>query len=215
MGDTDPDSCVADPALSRAINVESTKTMIDDLLALGVKIIFTSTEFVFDGNRGMYNEKDQINPILLYGEQKAEIERYLQTIAPEACILRLAKVYGLTPSDGTLFTGMFDLIQSTTTIRCASDQVRFDRHTLDVNLLALAFFDAVFAEADGREVFAHLHDVHQRQRLVLVLLLSAAPVYGLDVPVDAEEALVGLAHVAVLQEVVSEHHLTYHHSLQV
>jgi dTDP-4-dehydrorhamnose reductase len=123
MGDTDPDSCIADPALSRAVNVESTRIVIDDLLALGVKIIFTSTEFVFDGARGMYVESDPVSPILLYGEQKVEIERYLDAAAPDACILRLAKVYGITPGDGTLFTGMHETIRTVAETRCASDQV--------------------------------------------------------------------------------------------
>lgn len=190
IGDTDPDSCVADPALSRAINVESTKTMIDDLLALGVKIIFTSTEFVFDGNRGMYNEKDKINPILLYGEQKAEIEIYLQTVAPDACILRLAKVYGLTPSDGTLFTGMFDLIRSTTTIRCAGDQIFSPVYVGDVVNAILAGIETPLsglfhiAGPDTNSRLGFLHQVIEEEgpEGVMNLEVAECSIHDFDLP---------------------------------
>ena len=52
LGDTNPETCVADIHKSRLINVVSIKKIIDELKELGIKPIFTSSEFIFDGKEG-------------------------------------------------------------------------------------------------------------------------------------------------------------------
>ena len=122
LGDTNPDSCAADPVVSNALNVDSTKRVLDDLAELEIRPIFTSSEFVFDGEKGDYVETDPTEPIMLYGLQKLEIERYLEATATNYCVLRLAKVYGEDLGDGTLLTGFLNTIERETSLRCASDQ---------------------------------------------------------------------------------------------
>lgn len=122
LGNTHPDSCAADPAVSNALNVDSVKRVLDDLAELEIRPIFTSSEFVFDGEKGDYVETDPTEPIMLYGAQKLEIERYLEAAAADYCILRLAKVYGEDLGDGTLLTGFLNTIERETSLRCASDQ---------------------------------------------------------------------------------------------
>lgn len=122
MGDTQPDSCIADTERSRAVNITGIVRVIDELHKRSVPIVFTSTEFVFDGTQGDYTEADTVNPVLLYGVQKLEIERYLETVGGTFTVLRLAKVYGLSRDDGTLFTGMHDAVRTENLIRCAADQ---------------------------------------------------------------------------------------------
>ena len=72
LGDTKPDSCAADIERSRALNVQSIKSIISELLDWDVKPVFASTEVVFDGTKGGYVESDDVKPILVYGEQKVE-----------------------------------------------------------------------------------------------------------------------------------------------
>jgi dTDP-4-dehydrorhamnose reductase len=123
LGDTQPDTCAADIPKSYATNVESIKKIIDILHARSIPCIFTSSEFVFDGEKGNYTEESPANPILVYGRQKLEVERYLEEKQGEHTVLRLAKVYGDTPGDRTLFTGWVDAIMAgTTRMRCAADQ---------------------------------------------------------------------------------------------
>ena len=89
-----------------------------------IKIIFTSTEFVFDGIKGDYTETDLPNPILVYGEQKLEIEEYIQKIIKDFTILRLSKVYGDDINDNTLFTSWYKkLLSEPKSITCAYDQI--------------------------------------------------------------------------------------------
>ena len=132
LGDTQPDSCVRDPRRSHAVNVEGIERAIDDLLAAGVRVIFISSEFVFDGRQGQYSESDSPNPILLYGEQKLAIERYLESVTDDYAVLRLAKVYGGAAGDGTLFTNWLQAIERGGRLKCASDQYFSPIHVDDV-----------------------------------------------------------------------------------
>lgn len=120
--DPNPDTCFADPAKSHRLNVESTQTVIDQLVDWGIKPIFTSTEFVFGGHKGGYVEADPPDPILVYGQQKVLVETYIQAHCKEYLTVRLAKVFGITPGDGTLFTNWVKRIRAGGVISCAADQ---------------------------------------------------------------------------------------------
>lgn len=122
LGDTKPDSCVADPARSRAVNVDAITRIIDRLNDWGIPFTFTSSEFVFDGDKGDYVETDEARPILLYGAQKLDVERYVEATAKHWVTLRLAKVYGEEKGDSTLFTAWADTLSKPARISCAADQ---------------------------------------------------------------------------------------------
>ncbi len=123
FADKNPESCAADPAGSRALNVESVCRVLDRLRQWGVTPIFASTEFVFDGSEGRRRETDAIRPVLVYGRQKAEVERRIQESFGRHLILRLGKVFGRQRGDGTLFTKWLDAIERGETIRLATDQI--------------------------------------------------------------------------------------------
>lgn len=124
LGDTDPETCAADVKRSQSLNVESIKSILDYLKKWHLRPIFASSEFVFDGIKGNYVETDPVNPILIYGKQKAEIEKYLQNNFDKFVILRLAKVYGSELGDGTIFSNWIEAIcRGQTNIQCANDQI--------------------------------------------------------------------------------------------
>ena len=122
LGDTEPNSCVLHPKRSQSINVDGITRVIDDLVETGIRIVFVSSEFVFDGKQGEYVESDLASPILLYGKQNLIIERYLEKCAKDFAVLRLAKVYGGEVGDGTLFSNWLPVIKQGTLDKCASDQ---------------------------------------------------------------------------------------------
>lgn len=123
LGDTNPETCVEDIAKSQLVNVDSIKSLLDDLKKWHIKPIFTSSEFVFDGAKGNYIETDPVNPILVYGRQKVEIEKHLTDNFDEFAILRLAKVFGSGLNDGTIFSKWIKTIKSNPVINCAADQI--------------------------------------------------------------------------------------------
>jgi len=121
IGDTNPDTCVTDLD-SRKLNVDSIKSILEELKRFEIMPVFTSSEFVFDGKKGNYTEADATSPILVYGKQKVEIESYIQKNFSNYIIARLAKVYGNDINDNTIFSKWIRELPRNE-IRCASDQI--------------------------------------------------------------------------------------------
>jgi len=118
------DDCLKNTVYSNSLNVDSMKRIINTFLKIKVKIIFFSTEFIFDGQKGNYSEIDEPNPINLYGKQKLAIENYLKENSSDYCILRIAKTYSSSFNDDTLFAGWYDMVfnRKVEEIKCFSDQ---------------------------------------------------------------------------------------------
>ena len=134
LANAHPDDCARNPEASRALNVTATKAIIDQLMEGGVCPVFASTEVVFDGEKGGYVEGDPVNPILLYGKQKAEIEEYLGSRVPGALILRIANVYGSDPAGSGVMAGWFRTVGGGAEIvKCARDYIASPVHVDDVS----------------------------------------------------------------------------------
>ena len=67
-----PDRVLADPDGSRRLNVRAAIGCLDDVLGVGAKAFFLSTEYVFDGRSGPYDEDDEPRPLSVYGISKLE-----------------------------------------------------------------------------------------------------------------------------------------------
>lgn len=65
--------CQADPALARRVNVDMTGFLAR--LAGGIPFVFFSTDLVFDGREGNYEEAAAVNPLSVYAETKAVAEQ--------------------------------------------------------------------------------------------------------------------------------------------
>lgn len=132
LGDTSPDSCAKNIKQSRHLNVTRIQEIIDQLKAFKIIPVFTSTEVVFDGEKGNYVETDSVNPLLAYGLQKVEIEQYLKNFCGKFIIARLGRVFGSKPEDGTIFTSWLKQLDGGLTIRCAGDHIFSPLHVDEV-----------------------------------------------------------------------------------
>ena len=61
------------------------------------RCIALSTDLVFDGVRGNYAEEDPPNPIMLYGQAKADMERALLAMETDLAIVRTSLILTLEP----------------------------------------------------------------------------------------------------------------------
>lgn len=169
LADSQPDSCIKDPAVSHRLNVASMKVLLGDLMDLGIIPIFASTEFVFDGEKGNYAEEDPAHPILLYGRQKLEVEQWLQADGRPHAILRFAKVYGTDPNDGTPLSAMaHTLLNAKGPLRCAVDQAFSPIHNADVLEAILKVM-----ENDAHGLF-HLAGPRRLTRMEWMRMMAAA-----------------------------------------
>jgi dTDP-4-dehydrorhamnose reductase len=69
-----------------------------------IKIIFLSTQMVLNGKKSFSSEKIRPQPIITYGKQKLEVEKFIVKNFKNYLILRLAKVYGHNLRDKSLIT---------------------------------------------------------------------------------------------------------------
>jgi dTDP-4-dehydrorhamnose reductase len=75
--------------------VQSAINVVELCKRHNAKMIYTSTDYVFDGKFGPYVETDEVNPLCVYGKHKLDVEELIQKELPEkGIILRICGVYG-------------------------------------------------------------------------------------------------------------------------
>ena len=123
FAEPDVDKCKLNLIQSYELNVSSTKKIIDACLLCDIKPLFLSSEYVFNGEKGLYSESDNAVPNTCYGSQKVDVENYLiNSKTSSYSILRLAKVYGTNPNDKSIFSSWGTQIINNHIIKCAVDQ---------------------------------------------------------------------------------------------
>ncbi len=131
---SDPEQCFLNRDLSKQINVIKTKELILQLKKYKKKIIFFSTEYIYDGLTGNYKENSNPNPINLYGSQKLEVENYIRRNIQNHCILRIAKTYSSKIGDDTLVSNWYSevYVKKLKTLKVASDQFFSPLFSIDI-----------------------------------------------------------------------------------
>ena len=92
MGDVD--ACERHPEVAHRVNTQGTEAIARAAVAVGARLISISTDQVYDGVKGQYDEADVPQPLMVYGRSKLEGERRAAAICPPTVILRLALMYG-------------------------------------------------------------------------------------------------------------------------
>lgn len=89
-----PDECELNQMQAYLVNVEGTVQLLINAAEIKSFFVFVSTDFVFDGERGMYSEHDVPNPVSYYGRTKLEAEEAVKEYEYEWAIARTVLVYG-------------------------------------------------------------------------------------------------------------------------
>ncbi|MBI3300003.1 MAG: SDR family oxidoreductase [Elusimicrobia bacterium] len=88
------DFCESDPDSTRRVNVDATLDLAQAARAGGARVVFFSSDYVFDGSRGAWREDDPPAPLNEYGRQKLAVERALAGFGPDALVLRVSGLFG-------------------------------------------------------------------------------------------------------------------------
>ncbi|PZF73657.1 SDR family oxidoreductase [Taibaiella soli] len=91
---THVDYCEQHPEESYTQTVTSTINLIAVAKKCNAKMVYISTDYVFDGKNGPYTEEAPVNPISVYGRHKLEAEQMVLNEIPGALVLRITNVYG-------------------------------------------------------------------------------------------------------------------------
>lgn len=124
------DYCELHEEESRKINVEGTRNIADACKEIGSKLIFVSTDYVFDGIKGNYSEEDRTNPLSTYGRHKLEAENLIIMSGADFIIARPSVIYGVGKNNFALW--VINELSSDRVIRIVDDQ--YNNPTFATNL---------------------------------------------------------------------------------
>lgn len=88
------DYCELHPEETRGVNVRGTLNVLRVCGEIGARMIFFSSDYVFDGKKGVYSEGDAVSPLNEYGRQKAQVEEEVLKAGPEHLVVRTSGAFG-------------------------------------------------------------------------------------------------------------------------
>ncbi|MEM2058559.1 MAG: dTDP-4-dehydrorhamnose reductase [Thermoproteota archaeon] len=96
---TDVDGCEVNREKAYRINYLATSAIARIAGKVKAFVVYVSTDYVFDGEKGMYKENDLPNPVNYYGFTKLLGEVAISSILPEtSLIVRTSGLYGYSPT---------------------------------------------------------------------------------------------------------------------
>lgn len=98
----DVDFCEENFTLSNALHVETTKVITNYIQSSGGKLIYISTDSIFDGKKiGSYQESESANPLNVYAKTKLQGEQEVLSI--DGGLVLRTNIIGWTNKDKTSF----------------------------------------------------------------------------------------------------------------
>jgi len=130
--ETNVDKCEINKKLAWSVNAEGTRNISAACGKIGAKLIYVSTDYVFDGEKGLYSEDDEANPINHYGVTKLEGENSVRELCEDFIIARTSVLYGWHPSKVNFATWVIDSLRNGREISAVEDH--YNSPTLADNL---------------------------------------------------------------------------------
>ncbi len=92
---SDVDGCERDPERAHQVNCVGALNVARAAKEARSKLLFISTDYVFDGTKAApYEPDDPVNPLNVYGHSKEQAEQGIQDLLPHCCIVRTSWLFG-------------------------------------------------------------------------------------------------------------------------
>lgn len=112
------------------VNVAGTKNLVDASIEIGAKMIYISTDYVFDGTKdGIYEPSDEVNPKSIYGLTKFLGEEETRR-NPNHFITRVSWVFGI--NGNNFIKTMLRLAETRSELNVVNDQIGSPTYTVDL-----------------------------------------------------------------------------------
>ena len=122
---TNVDQNEIDKKLATTINTQCPKNVLEACKKTDSKLVFMSTDFVFDGisKEGNYNENDIPNPLSYYAKTKYDAEQAIINSEVDYLICRTAVLYGWNPNKLNFITWLLDRLQKNEKLTIVTNQI--------------------------------------------------------------------------------------------
>lgn len=136
------EDCEKNPSLAFKINRDITGKIAELCSEHNSKLVFLSTDIVFDGKKGNYVETDEVNPLNAYASSKAEAEEEIKRKIDDYLILRISLTYGLkNPKYKSFLDKMIDSLKDGRELNLFTDQIRCPNYAEDVAEIMLRLIE--------------------------------------------------------------------------
>ncbi len=131
-----------------AINHLGTRYIAETAKTLNAKMMYISTDYVFDGKgeRPWQPDDKNYSPLNFYGQTKLEGELAVSSILESFFIVRIAWVFGNSPNASNFIKTMIKVGKTHDAVRVVTDQIGTPTYTLD---LARLLVDMIETEKYG------------------------------------------------------------------
>jgi dTDP-4-dehydrorhamnose reductase len=125
---TNVDGCETDKPLGQngeawRINVEGTRNVADACSKTNKKLIYISTDFVFEGTKEFYSEDDVPNPVNWYAQTKYEGEKIIRDLKTPWIIARIAYPYRASFLKPDFFRAILDRLKNNESVSAVTDHI--------------------------------------------------------------------------------------------
>ena len=134
--ETNVDKCETEKNIAWKVNVEGTHNIALACGKASAKLVYISTDYVFDGGKGLYTEEDKPNPVNYYGVTKLEGESQVIQHCKNYAILRTSVLYGWHPWKQNFATWVINQLKQGKAIMVVEDH--YNTPTLADNLAEMA-----------------------------------------------------------------------------
>ncbi len=120
---TDVDGCEREHDRANAINAAATEHIMDAVADSSCRVVYVSTDYVFDGRSGPKTEDDPPSPINIYGLTKLQGEKAVRKAGPQHTIVRSSSFLGVGAGDRLTFVeAMLQRMRTDPPLKAATDQ---------------------------------------------------------------------------------------------
>lgn len=114
--------CETNKPLAKKINLDGTKNIIRACKQHDAKLIFISTDYIFDGKNGPYTEDGKANPLNYYGKLKLLAEEEIKRELKGYTIVRTTNIYGYDPESKNFVMSVLEKLRNGNQVLVAIDQ---------------------------------------------------------------------------------------------
>ena len=171
---TNVDYCEENQDSCWEINVKAVENLAKSCEVSKSHLLHLSTDFVFDGKSGPYNENDKPNPLHFYAKSKLKSEEIVKKIMTNWTIARTIIIYGITDnmSRSNIVLWAKKEIENGNTINVVNDQLRSPTLAEDLAKGCISIID--------KSAFGLYHLSGPKTYSILDLVHKVADFYNLD-----------------------------------
>lgn len=201
---TNVDYCEKNVEESYQKTVISAVNVVDLAKKYNAKLIYLSTDYIFDGIDGPYTEDAITNPLGVYGKHKLKAEEWIKSSLDDYLILRVTNVYGDETRGKNFISRIIDNTLSNKVLELPVDQFATPINAMDI---AKAVYLLIKDDKKGiyhlgaTDYYNRYHLAYKVKTYVNATELTLIPKYTEDLNQPAKRPLRGgLLPVKFLQE---------------